>query len=110
MSLDAAGPAMAGDLGAVLRVFEAFVQAVQTGDAEAFRALAVEDAPPEVDLFLRNSERVRREGLVLRPRGVDREADVAEVRFDVLDGGGEPVDEAAVTFSLEPGGWRLRGL
>ena len=90
--------------------FRAFAAAATSGDVEAFKALCVHDVPPETELFLTNSERVRRHGWTLRLREIKQEGDVAEVRFEAVDPGGAAVDEGLVIFTEEHDGWRVRAL
>jgi hypothetical protein len=90
--------------------FKRFAAAVSAGDASAFEALCVSDAPPEVELFERNSEKVKAEGWKLRIKRIDQEGEVAEVTFDVVAKDGEVVDEAMVTFTEEATGWLVRSL
>lgn len=90
--------------------FRAFADVVSSGDVEAFEALCVDDVPPETELFLANSARVREHGWTLRLKEIKQEGDVAEVRFTLVDEGGAAVDEGLVIFTEEPGGWRVRAL
>lgn len=90
--------------------FKAFAQAAATGDVDAFRELCVEDAPPETQLFLANSEKVREHGWGMKLRRIEQEGEVAEVTFEITDTDGSVVDEAVVTFSEEADGWRIRSL
>ncbi|GIW70553.1 MAG: hypothetical protein KatS3mg102_0095 [Planctomycetota bacterium] len=94
----------------ILQVFERFARAVRDGDAPAFAALCVEDAPPEQELFARNSAKVQRHGWTLRPRRIDHTGQIAELTFEVVDPGGRVVDQGVLTLSHEPGGWRIRAL
>jgi hypothetical protein len=90
--------------------FAAFKRAVEQGDTDAYRALCVEDAPAETQLFEQNSEKVREHGWKLRLRRIEQEGEVAEVGFEVLTKDGEVVDDAVVTFTEEADGWRIRSL
>lgn len=90
--------------------FRAFADAAASGDVEAFKALCVQDVPPEVDLFRANSERLQAAGATLRIKEIRQEGDVAEVRFDVVDGGGQAIDEGLVILTEEHDGWRVRAL
>jgi hypothetical protein len=93
----------------IAQKFARFASAAQQGDAAAFEALCVLDAPPEVELFEENSKKVREAGWKLRIRRIDQEGEVAEVTFDVVNGD-EVIDEAQVTFTEEADGWRIRSL
>ena len=90
--------------------FATFAAAVATGDTDAYRALCVEDAPPETPLFEANSEKVREHGWQLKLRRIEQEGEMAELTFEVVDGAGDIVDEATVTFTEEADGWRIRSL
>lgn len=90
--------------------FRAFADATARGDVEAFKALCVHDVPPETELFVANSERVRQHGWSLRLREIKQEGDVAEVRFEVVDASGASVDEGLVILTEEHDGWRVRAL
>ncbi len=94
----------------IAEAFAVFARAVQDGDLQAFEALCVEDAPPETELFARNSEKLRAAGWSMRILRIDQEGAVAEVGFELLDSSGQVVDEASVTFTEESQGWRLRAL
>lgn len=90
--------------------FARFSAAVEEGDSAAFLALCVDDAPPQIELFEENSQKVKEQGWKLRIRRIDQEGDIAEVGFQVVGPAGDEVDEGMVTFSLEHDGWRLRSL
>lgn len=90
--------------------FRAFADATAEGDVDAFKALCVQDVPPETELFLANSERVRQHGWTLRLKEIKQEGDVAEVRFEVVGADGAPVDEGLVILTEEHDGWRVRAL
>lgn len=93
----------------IAKKFARFAEAVQQGDAAAYQALCVSDAPPELELFEENSKKLREAGWKLRIRRIDQEGQVAEVTFDVV-GKEDVVDEAQVTFTEEADGWRIRSL
>lgn len=90
--------------------FRAFADATARGDVEAFKALCVDDVPPETELFLANSDRLREHGWTLRLKEIKQEGDVAEVRFEAVDQDGGAVDEALVILTEEHDGWRVRAL
>jgi hypothetical protein len=90
--------------------FSRFAAAVASSDVDAFEALCVNDAPPEVDLFQRNAEKVAAEGWKLRIKRIDQEGEVAEVTFDLVAADGEVIDEGLVTFTEEASGWLIRAL
>lgn len=95
---------------ALLRAFERLARAVEEGDVEAFRALVVEDAPAQEELFTRNSHKARERGWRLRLLDASVEGEVAELRFELVDSQGRGVDPGEATFTLESDGWRLRSL
>lgn len=90
--------------------FGDFARASKSGDVEAFKALCVDDLPPETELFLANSERVQKHGWSLKLKEIKQEGDVAEVSFEAIDQDGGAVDEALVIFTEEHNGWKLRSL
>ena len=90
--------------------FKKFADAVSAGDAQAYEALCVADAPPETELFQRNSDKVQAEGWKLRIKRIDQEGEVAEVTFDLVAKDGEIIDEGLVTFTEEAQGWLVRSL
>ncbi len=90
--------------------FRAFAAAATSGDVDAFKALCVEDAAPQIELFRKNSARVREHGWTLKLRRIEQEGELAELTFEALDREGRVVDEAKLTFSEEHDGWKLRSL
>lgn len=106
MSADAIDPEDA----ALLATFERFAAAVQRGDLAAFEALCAADVSPQRAVFERDSARVREGGWRLAAREIRREGEVGEVVFELLGPDGARIDTASVTFTREPGGWRLRTL
>lgn len=94
----------------IAALFARFKMAVERGDAQAYEALCVEDAPPETELFERNSEKVRAARQRLRIQRIEQEGEVAEVRFELVDEGGAVVDEGMIVCTEEAQGWRIRAL
>jgi hypothetical protein len=94
----------------IAELFGRFKEAVQQGDTSSYESICVDDAPPETELFKKNSEKVRGGGWKLRIKRIDQEGEVAEVTFDVVGSDGEVIDEAQVTFTEEAVGWRIRSL
>ncbi len=92
------------------QAFERLAAALAAKDLEAFRAMAVRDVPAQEDLFVANAERLQAQGWTLRARKLELRGEVGEVTFDVCDAAGRRVDQAAVTFSDEGDGWRVRSL
>lgn len=101
---------MSAEQDALREAFARFAAAVEQADLEAYRALAVLDAPPQEALFSRNAQKVREAGWKLSLRALELTGEVGEARFDLVDAKGTRVDEGTATFTLEPDGWRLRAL
>jgi hypothetical protein len=90
--------------------FDAFAAAVQSADLDAYRKLAVNDAPLQEKLFEKNATRVQTNKWSLRLIALGIEGEVGEATFDLIDAKGAKLDEGRATFTLESGAWKLRAL
>jgi hypothetical protein len=94
----------------LMAAFERLSKALQSADVTAYRAITVNDAPPQDALFLHNAQRLRAQKNVLRMARAVVEGEVATVEFDVVNAQGTVVQPGSATFTLEGDGWRLRRL
>lgn len=90
--------------------FQRFANAVKAANVAEYRALSALDVPSQDALFLANAAKVRLGSWTMQLRRAVEEGDVATVEFQVMDATGRPVDDAQMTWTWEPEGWRIRSL
>jgi hypothetical protein len=95
----------------VEKAFKVLAIAVQTGDLNTYRALALDPRDKfQTQLFERNSAMMKKGGMRLDLRKVVVSGDRASVAFVVVSPTGERVEEGEMTFASVDGAWKVTEL